>query len=105
MAKDYLGLRRSQNDMIFMEITHNEGRFSMKTGHGEAELLYKMDGKIMSIYHTFVPEEDRGRGLAEKLAYSAFNFAKEKGMKVRPDCSYIVHFLEVNKEMKRYAVD
>jgi len=76
----------------------------MKTEHGEAELLYKIDGKTMSIYHTLVPEEDRGKGLAEKLAYAAFSLAREKGLKVRPDCSYITHFLEVNSEMKKYAL-
>ncbi len=83
-----------------MEIGHTAGRFYTKTGSGEAELLYRMtDQKTMSIYHTFVPEEARGKGVAEQLALEAFSYAKEKGLKVRPDCPYITYFLEKHKEL------
>ncbi len=58
----------------------------------------------MSIYHTFVPDAERGKGIAEDLARTAFEFAKAEGLKVRPDCPYIVHFIEVHEEMKQYAV-
>lgn len=87
-----------------MEIEHTDGRFFTKTGHGKAELLYKIEnGNIMSIYHTFVPDEERGKGIAERLARSAFAFAKEKSFKVRPDCPYIVHFIEKHKEYRQYS--
>ena len=83
-----------------MEISHTGSRFYMKTPHGEAELLYRIDGNVMSIYHTFVPEEDRGKGLAEKLSLSAFEFAEKNKLKVSPDCPYIKHFIEKHKILR-----
>ncbi len=86
-----------------MEIKHEPGRFFAKTQHGTAELLYsQVDAKTLSFYHTFTPDEDRGKGIAEELATAAFEYAKEKGFKVRPDCPYIPHFLEKHSEWKQY---
>ena len=87
-----------------MEVEHGNSRFYMITPGGEAELLYKISGSMMSIYHTFVPESERGKGIAEVLAYAAFDFAKEKRLKVKPDCPYIVKFLEKHSELKSYSV-
>ena len=91
--------------MPLMEIGKRRNEFYIKTGHGEALLSYRIIGKkVMSIYHTFTPEEERGRGIAEKLAIRAFEFANEKGLKVRPDCPYILHFLGKHKELRGQAV-
>lgn len=87
-----------------MEINHKEGRFYIVTPGGEAELLYKIEGSLMPIYHTFVPESERGKGLAEALAVAAFEFAKGKGLKVKPDCQYIVHFLGKHPELRKYSI-
>lgn len=83
-------------------VNKQSGRMSLKTSHGEAELLYKIKGKIMVIYHTFTPVEDRGYGAAAELAEEAFAFAKKKGLKVKPDCPYIVHFI---REHAEYALE
>ena len=81
------------------------GRFYSRTAHGEAELLYDVSVKgTMRIYHTYVPDGDRGLGMADALARVAFRFAKANGMKVKPDCPYITHFLKVNKGMRKYLV-
>ena len=86
-----------------MKILRSRGRFYTKTGG--AELLYSItDDGIMSIYHTFVPEGQRGKGIAEKLAAAAFGFAESGGFRVRPDCPYILHFLEEHPEFRRLAV-
>ncbi len=87
-----------------MEIKHTDGRFYSETEHGEAELLYsKIDEKTLSFYHTFTPEADRGKGVAEKLAIAAFEYARAHGFKVRPDCPYIPRFLEKHKEWKPFS--
>lgn len=87
-----------------MEIGQSEGRFYTKTEHGEAELLYRIEGSVMSIYHTFTPGEERGEGIAEELTKAAFSFAIKNKLKVRPDCPYVAHFLGVHKDMQKYAV-
>lgn len=87
-----------------MEVKHQDGRFCVATSGGEAELLYRIEGGVMPIYHTFVPESERGKGIAEVLAVAAFDFAKEKKLKVKPDCPYILHFLEKHPELKALSV-
>ncbi len=79
-------------------INKQSGRMSIKTMHGEAELLYRIKGKVMVIYHTFTPIEDRGHGIAAELAKEAFAFAKKNALKVKPDCPYIGDFVEKHKE-------
>lgn len=82
-----------------IEIKHVAGKFYAKTEHGEAVLLYRQEGEgKINIYHTFVPDEDRGKGIAEQLAFAAFDYAKEKGLKVIPGCPYISYFVEKHKE-------
>ena len=84
-----------------MEVKHEDNRFYVKTAHGDAELLYKItDGNKMSIYHTYVPEKERGKGIAGEIAVAAFEFAKKNKLKVKPDCQYIKHFIEKHPEMK-----
>jgi len=55
----------------------------------EAYLEYVVETSICDMVHTYVPLEQRGRGIARRLAEAAFRFAEEEGMSVRPTCSYI----------------
>lgn len=85
-----------------MDVKHDEAghRFyiPLESGH-EALLLYRQQGKILDFYHTYVPEEFRNRGLAEKVVERAFLYAKEQGFTVLPTCPYISHaFLRKRKE-------
>ena len=74
-----------------MEIKHVEGRFYISTPGGDAELLYRIDGGVMDIYHTFVPETERHKGIAAKLTDEALAFAKAQKLEVRMTCSYVQH--------------
>ncbi len=51
--------------------------------------MYRLNGDEVDLYHTYVPEVFRGRGIAEKLCKTAFEYAKAHGMTVIPSCSYI----------------
>lgn len=86
-----------------LDIKQDNGRFFIITNSGEAELLYELDkkNKIMSIYHTFVPDAERGKGIAEALAFKAFELAKETKFLIRPDCEYIQHFILKHKELEK----
>ena len=77
-----------------MEIMHKEGKFWVETGHGEAHLLYRIEGGNMTIYETFVTEEERGKGIAHDLTVEATKLAKEKGLQIIPACSYAMHFMK-----------
>lgn len=100
-----------------MEVQHfstvNDGRFFTDIEVGvpgrheilQAELRYIKHENIMDIHHTFVPEQLRGRGLAEKLTKTAFEYAKKHGMKIKPTCPYIEDtFLKKFPELKAMTV-
>lgn len=87
-----------------MEVRHRMGKFYAKTRHGEAELRYDMDDDVMRIYHTFVPKEDRMKGVAGRLTKAAFAFARNNNMKVDPNCEYVLHFVEKNKGYRKDCV-
>lgn len=48
--------------------------------------------------HTFVPEELRGRGLAEALVKTALDDALGAGRKVVPACSYVAKYIQRHPE-------
>ena len=72
--------------MIHDETAH---RFCVALQGYEACLMYRLSGKAVDLYHTYVPEVFRGRGIAEQLCKAAFDYAKAKGLTVIPSCSYI----------------
>lgn len=73
------------------EVHHNPAsrRFCIEMEGYEACLMYRLSGKEIDLYHTYVPEVFRGRGIAEKLCKAAFEYAKAEGLTVIPSCSYI----------------
>ncbi len=64
-------------------------RFVIKLQGTEAVLRYRQHDQVIDFYSTFVPEELRGRGLAEQLCKTAFEYAKAQHLTVAPSCSYI----------------
>ncbi|MBI2093143.1 MAG: N-acetyltransferase [Candidatus Omnitrophica bacterium] len=74
-----------------IEVKHDEPnhRFVVTLSGEEAHLLYRRSGSCMDFYRTYVPESFRGRGIAEKLCKTAFEYAKANHFTVIPTCSYI----------------
>ena len=74
-----------------MDVQHDQAarRFCVALQGYEACLMYRLQGKELDLYHTYVPEVFRGRGIAEKLCKAAFEHAKAAGLTVIPSCSYI----------------
>ena len=74
-----------------IEVRHEREhkRFCVALEGYEACLMYRQSGKEIDLYHTYVPEVFRGRGMAEKLCKVAFEYAKAEGLTVIPSCSYI----------------
>jgi len=64
-------------------------RFCVKLEGYEACLMYRQSGQEVDLYHTYVPEVFRGRGVAEQLCRAAFEYAKANQLTVVPSCSYI----------------
>ena len=64
-------------------------RFCVKLEGYEACLMYRLSGTELDLYHTYVPEVFRGRGIAEQLVQAAFEHAKAQHLTVIPSCAYI----------------
>lgn len=74
-------------------------RFLVKLDGYEACLMYRQRGQDLDLYHTYVPEVFRGRGIADKLCKAAFEHAKATNLRVLPSCSYISDaYLKRHKE-------
>ncbi len=54
---------------------------------------YRTFAKVMMLTHTAVPHALRGRGIAAALVKAALDHARESGLKVRPDCSYVEAYM------------
>jgi len=60
------------------------------TGYIEYELF---EGE-MDLTHTIVPKAIGGRGIAADLVKFALEYAKERGLKVKPTCSYVKAYMD-----------
>ena len=74
-----------------IEVKHEAtaSRFVINQEGQEAFLQYRISSGTIDLTHTFVPEALRGKGLAEKLCYAAFEYAKQQNLNVIPSCSYV----------------
>merc|ERR1711934_1202592 len=83
--------------------------------HDETKQRFECDGAFcqyeiqevtgnIDIIKTSSPPEKRGQGLAGRVVEQAFAFAKDKGVKIVPTCSYVPHFVKKNSQWKDYMV-
>lgn len=53
-----------------------------------------VDEKILNFWHTYVPPELRGRGIADELVRQALEDLLEKGYKVIPSCWFVRVYMD-----------
>lgn len=70
----------SDNENIEIAIEHQQDkqRFIIPVDGYEAVLEYQLSGKNIDFSRTFVPNELRGKGLAERLVRHGLKWAKSK---------------------------
>lgn len=78
-----------------VDVRHDEPahRFVAQLEGHYAQLDYELEGQVMSITHTRVPSQFRGRGVAAELMQAALTHARQHGLTVNPVCSYAVAYL------------
>jgi uncharacterized protein len=83
-----------------MVVVHNReaSRFEATVDGHSCVCQYRVYGKVMMLTHTGVPAALRGRGIAAQLVQAALDFARDKGLKVRPDCSYAEIYMQRHPE-------
>lgn len=82
-----------------MDFIKEKDRIYLKDDNDKvvAEINFEKEGDFYNIYHTFVDESLRGKGIASMLVKEAVNYIKEKNGKVIASCSYANKWLEKNK--------
>ncbi len=87
-----------------MEIKHQDNAhngifFIELNGEIIARMTYLWDGdKKIIIEHTIVDESLKGQGVGKKLVLEGVAFARNKGLKIHPVCSFAKKVLENNPE-------
>ena len=79
-------------------------RFVLDVNGQKVYVLYAEDKETIDLYSTYTPPQLRGQGLAEKVVLAAFEYAKEKNLKVIPSCRYVRKFLEKHPEFENLVV-
>jgi len=89
-------------------VVHDESRavFATEVEGEEAVVEYrKLEGKVLEVYRTYVPNAGRGQGLAGALMRAALYYARREDYRVLPTCSYAARFLEKHPESADLRVD
>jgi uncharacterized protein len=84
-----------------MSVVHEPGasRFTLPVSSGTAVLLYASAGDgVLDLYSTFVPAEDRGKGVADRLVQAAVTHARAQGFRIIPSCWYVAVWLQRHPE-------
>ena len=81
-------------------VVNNEsaGRFEIDIEGQIAVSNYRRRDDRIVFTHTEVPEQFEGRGIGNRLAVAALDFAREEGLRVVPRCRFIAAFIERHRE-------
>lgn len=81
---------------MHLDISHDPlaHRFAVRVEGAHCVLDYALAGGVMTITHTEVPPAVGGRGVAGELVRTALEFARAKGWKVVPACSYAAAWMD-----------
>lgn len=89
-------------DSLFPVVHQAEkNRFYITLNDTEAVLEYRLfkqasasvDPDSVDFTYTYVPQEFRGKGLAEKLVHEGLRWARGKELTIRASCWYVAKFL------------
>ena len=83
-------------------VRHNseQNRFEMDTPAGLAIANYRIEGNVMTIYHTEVPLPLRGRGHGYHLVRGALEEIGRLNLKVVPQCWFVRDVIDRRPEFQ-----
>ena len=73
-------------------------RFELDVEDGIAVIDYHAAPGVLTFYHTEVPRQLRGRGIAARLVREALQQVRAQGLKVVPSCSYVTTYIDRHPE-------
>ncbi|WP_418991920.1 GNAT family N-acetyltransferase [Alistipes sp.] len=77
---------------------HIEERYEMEVGGDKVYIDYIKEPRRIRLTHTCVPAHLAGRGVGSELVAGALEDAREKGLQVVPECSFVAHYIARHPE-------
>lgn len=87
-----------------VEVVNNSenNQFEIRIKDLIAKILYNIQDDSIGFFHTHVPEEWRGKGIAKKMTECALNYAKDNNLRILPYCSFVAKYIEEHQEWEPY---
>ncbi|BBU62360.1 N-acetyltransferase [Methylosinus sp. C49] len=73
-------------------------RFELDLEDGTAVAYYRMAPGAIVFTHTETPPALRGKGAASELIRGALQWARARGLKVVPECSFVADYIARHQE-------
>jgi predicted GNAT family acetyltransferase len=83
---------------VKVQQNENERKFYADVEGQEAVVEYAKMGDIYNLAHTYVPEELRGKGIADKLVRGTLEEIQRQGARFLPSCPYVQAFVKKHPE-------
>lgn len=82
----------------FMSISvrHNSAqqRFEAEVEGQLGVAEYRLSNGVMVMFHTYVPPQVEGRGIAAEIVRAALEYARGQGLRVDAQCSYVRAYMQ-----------
>ncbi|MBY0300778.1 MULTISPECIES: GNAT family N-acetyltransferase [Sphingomonas] len=78
----------------------SEQEFEITVDGHRAVAAYQLEGDTIVFTHTLVPAAIEGRGVASKLIRSALDSARDRGLKVVPQCRFVRAYIDKHPEVQ-----
>jgi predicted GNAT family acetyltransferase len=93
-------------DHADVKVNHNEARsrFETEVDGQLAVAEYRLEGDVLCLTHTVVPEPLEGRGIASTLIRDALAHARQQGLKVRPSCAFAAAYVKRHPDAQDLVV-
>ena len=85
-------------DTINVRDNRAANRFEAEIGGALAFAAYRLEDSRITLDHTVVPRQLEGRGIGSALIKSALQSARERELKVVPECSFVAAYMDRHPE-------
>jgi hypothetical protein len=86
---------------VVVEHDPNAERFLVRLNGETAYIQYDLDEKIITFMHTEVPASARGHGVAEAMARTALDYARDQRLTVVAFCPFVSTYIRRHREYQK----
>ncbi|MFC5520819.1 GNAT family N-acetyltransferase [Polaromonas jejuensis] len=80
-------------------------RFEYALQGERAVAIYTLAGNVITFVHTLVPEALQGQGVAKQLVLAGLASARERGLRVIPQCPVFAAYMRAHPETHDLLAD